>query len=95
MAYQHHASALNKRLVSVTGWAKKEKIKMTWLVVIVVVAIIGAIIGAMSSENGKKGEGAMSGCLGAGGGCAYIIFQIFLALVGLWILIKIGSWLFG
>jgi hypothetical protein len=65
---------------------------MTWLWVILIVAAIGGIIGYLSSG---KGEDAAVGALGAGMGCAYIIFQIFLALLGLFILFKIGSWLFG
>jgi len=33
--------------------------------------------------------------LGAGLGCGYIIFQIFLAILGLTLLLAIGNWLFG
>lgn len=65
---------------------------MTWLWVILIVAAIGGIIGYLSSG---KGEDAAAGAATAGIGCAYIIFQIFLALLGLLILFKIGSWLFG
>jgi hypothetical protein len=65
---------------------------MTWLWVILVVAAIGGIIGFLSSG---KGEDAAAGAATAGIGCAYIIFQIFLALLGFFILFKIGSWLFG
>ena len=65
---------------------------MTWLWVILVVAAIGGIIGYLSS--GKK-EDAAAGAAKAGLGCAYIIFQIFLALLGIFILFKIGSWLFS
>lgn len=65
---------------------------MNWIWVIIAVAIIGGIIGYMRS--GKK-EDAVSGAIGAGMGCGYIILQIFLALLGIWILFKIGSWLFG
>ena len=65
---------------------------MTWLWVIIVVAIIGGIIGFMSS--GKE-EDAVAGAAVAGMGCAYMIFQIFMALVGLFILFKLGSWLFS
>ena len=65
---------------------------MTWLWVIIVVAVIGGIIGYFSS--GTR-EGAVEGAVTAGMGCGYIIFKIFLALVGLYLLIKIGGWLFG
>ncbi|MDO9154644.1 MAG: hypothetical protein Q7U47_13235 [Paludibacter sp.] len=46
---------------------------MTWLWVILIVAAIGGIIGYLSS--GKK-EDAVSGAVGAGIGCGYIILQI-------------------
>lgn len=65
---------------------------MTWLIVIVVAALIGSIIGFLSSG---KSEDAVSGALGAGLGCGYIILQIFLALVGLAFLLMVGNWLFG
>mgnify|MGYP007022191386 CR=1 FL=1 len=65
---------------------------MNWIWVIIAVAIIGGVIGYMRS--GKK-EDAVSGAIGAGVGCGYIILQIFLALLGIWILFRIGSWLFG
>ena len=65
---------------------------MTWLWVILIVAAIGGIIGFLSTG---KGEDAAAGAASAGIGCAYLIFQIFLALLGLFILIKIGGWLFG
>jgi len=65
---------------------------MTWLWVILVVAAIGGIIGYLGS--GKK-EDAVAGAVGAGMGCGYIILQIFLALLGLYVLFLIGSWLFG
>jgi len=65
---------------------------MTWLWVILIVAAIGGIIGFLSS--GKK-EDAVSGAVGAGVGCGYLILQIFLGLAGLYLLILLGSWLFG
>lgn len=65
---------------------------MTWLWVILVVAFIGGIIGF--STPGKT-EDAIQGAATAGIGCATIIFRIFLALLGLFLLLKIGSWLFG
>lgn len=65
---------------------------MTWLWVIIVVAIIGGIIGYFNS--GTK-EGAVEGATTAGFGCGYVILQIFLALLGFYILFLLGSWLFG
>ena len=65
---------------------------MTWIWVILVVAVIGALIGYFNS--GTK-EGAAEGAVTAGVGCGYIIFQIFIALVGLYVLFLLGSWLFG
>jgi hypothetical protein len=65
---------------------------MTWLWVILIVAAIGGIIGWLTS--GTK-EGAAEGAATAGIGCGYIIFQIFLAVVGLYVLFLLGSWLFG
>ena len=66
---------------------------MNWLVVIIVVAVIGAIIGYFNS-GGDKEDAFGAGCA-SGLGCRYIIFQIALAILGLWILFAIGGWLFG
>jgi hypothetical protein len=68
---------------------------MTWLWVIIVVAIIGGVWGLLSSKDDEKGEGCISGFFGAGMGCGYIILQIFLSLLSLYILFKIGCWLFS
>lgn len=65
---------------------------MTWLIVIVVVAALGGLI---SYLNTGKSEDAVSGAVGAGLGCGYVILQIFLALVGLAFLLMLGNWLFG
>ena len=65
---------------------------MTWLWVILIVAAIGGIIGYFSSG---KGEDAVAGAATAGFGCAYIIFQIFISILGIFLLFKLGSWLFG
>ncbi len=65
---------------------------MTWLWIILVVAAIGGIIGYLSSG---KTEDAVAGAVGAGMGCGYIILQIFLALLGIYVLFLLGSWLFG
>ncbi|MFV0539335.1 MAG: hypothetical protein ACK5M3_18505 [Dysgonomonas sp.] len=66
---------------------------MNWLIIIIVVAVIGAIIGFVKS-GGNTEEAMTAGCL-SGTGCGYIILQIALALLGLFILFAIGSWLFG
>lgn len=63
-----------------------------WLKVIIIVAIIGGIIGFLSS--GKK-EDAAAGAIGAGFGCGYLMLQLFLSLLGLWVMIKLAMWLFG
>ena len=68
---------------------------MNWLIVIVIVAIIGGIIGFFASNDGERGEGAAAGCLTSGIGCGYIIVYIGLGLLGLYLLFKLGSWLFG
>jgi len=67
---------------------------MTWLWVILIVAAIGGLIGYFSSDR-DRGENAVQGALAGGMGCGYIILQIFLAILGFWILFKVGSWLFG
>lgn len=69
---------------------------MTWLWVILIVAAISGIIGYISTEDKRdRGETGLGCALTGGMGCGYIIFQIFLFLVGLFILFKIGSWLFS
>lgn len=65
---------------------------MTWLIVIIVVALIGGVIGYFCSGDG---EGFLTGLVGAGAGCGYLIFQIFIGLLSLYLLIKLGVWLFG
>ncbi|WP_200974457.1 hypothetical protein [Echinicola sp. 20G] len=67
---------------------------MNWLWVILAMAAIGGIIGFLSS-NENRGESAAQGAVMGSVGCGYIIFQIMFALIGLWLLITIGSWLFG
>ncbi len=66
-----------------------------WWVVILVVAIIGGIIGLLTSEEGERGAGFLTGLFGAGAGCGYIILQIFLFFLSIGILFAIGSFLFG
>jgi len=65
---------------------------MTWLWVILSVALIGGIISFLVSGSLRS---AVAGATGAGMGCAYLIFKIFLALLALFILFKIGEWLFS
>lgn len=68
---------------------------MTWFWVIVGAVIVGGIFGFLTSTNEKRREGAVSGALASGVGCASIIFQIAMAFFGLFILFKLGSWLFS
>jgi hypothetical protein len=65
---------------------------MTWLWVILIVAAIGGIISYFSSG---KAEDGVAGAVASGIGCGYLILQIFLAFVGLFIFFKIAEWLFG
>lgn len=65
---------------------------MTWLWIILIVAAIGGIISYLLT--GKK-EDAATGAATAGIGCAYLIFQIFMVVFGIFILFKIAGWLFG
>jgi hypothetical protein len=66
--------------------------KYMWLKVIIIVALIGGVIGFLSS--GKK-EDAAAGAVGAGLGCGYLMLQIFLGALGLWVMLKLASWLFS
>lgn len=68
---------------------------MTWLYVIIIVAVIGGVIGWLSSKDGEKGEGFMTGFFGAGTGCGFVVLQIGLGLLSLYLLVKLGMWLFG
>jgi len=69
---------------------------MRWLWVILIVAVIGGIIGFLGSDRDEdRGANALGGALAGGLGCGYIILQIFLVILGFFILFKIGCWLFG
>ena len=68
---------------------------MNWLIIIIVVAIIVGIISALNSNDGEKGEGFLSGALAGGMGCGYVIFHIFLGVIGLILLFKLFGFLFG
>jgi len=65
---------------------------MTWVWVILIVAAIGGIFSYLSTG---KAEDGVAGAATSGIGCAIIIFQIFMALVGILIFLKIASWLFS
>ena len=62
-----------------------------WLTILIIVILIGAIIGSFSSREGERGSGAVGGAIAGGMGCGYILFQIFLAGLGILGVI----WLFG
>ena len=68
---------------------------MNWLIVIIIVSVIGGIIGFFVSNDGERKEGAAAGCLTGGIGCGYIVVYIGLGLLSLYLLFKLGSWLFG
>lgn len=65
--------------------------KMNWLWIILIVGIIVAVIAYINT--GDKGEAAGAG-LSAALGCGGVIFQILLWGLGLFLLIKLFSWLF-
>lgn len=64
---------------------------MNWIIAIMICALIGCIIGY--TNTGKK-EDAIGGAITGGLGCGYVIFQIALFLIGIFILFKVGGWLF-
>ena len=64
---------------------------MTWLWILLIAIVVGGIIGYMTS--GSK-EGAKRGAASFGIGCGYILMHIFFAFIGLYILFKLGEWLF-
>ena len=65
---------------------------MTWIWILIIVIVAGAIIGYFST--GTK-EGAAEGAATAGFGCGFLLLEIFFTLVGLWIVISLGMWLFS
>jgi hypothetical protein len=65
---------------------------MNWLWIILAVAAIGGILSYISSGKLKD---ALAGGATFGIGCAFVIIQIFLALAGIIIFLKIAVWLFG
>jgi len=66
-----------------------------WIVILIVAVIIGALVGFANSNDGERGDGALGGAIAGGMGCAYILFQIFLAGVGIFIIIWLFRTLFG
>ncbi|MBR1527360.1 MAG: hypothetical protein IJ640_12010 [Prevotella sp.] len=66
-----------------------------WLTILIIAIIIGAVIGFLGSEDGERKSGAVGGALAGGMGCGYILFQIFLAGIGILLLIWIFGALFG
>lgn len=62
-----------------------------WLTLLFIAIIIGAVLGFINSEDGDKGAGALGGALTGGMGCGYVLFQLFIAGLGILIVI----WLFG
>ncbi len=66
-----------------------------WIWVVVTVAVIGGILGFVFSDKNDKGEGAAQGA--TAGGCMALscIMQIALTLFSVWLLFKLGQWLFG
>lgn len=66
-----------------------------WIWIVIIAVTIGAIWGALSSNDGERGEGAFSGALMGGMGCAYILFQIFIFGVVIIFVLWLFSKLFG
>ena len=65
---------------------------MNWLWIVLAVGIVGFIIAKIS---GSDNEDAAATGLGAAFGCGSVIFQIFLTVVSLALIISLFSWLFG
>ena len=65
---------------------------MTWIWI-----IIGFVVGVfiINLFRGDSLEESAQTALVAGTGCAAILFQIFLAVAAIWILIWLGNWLFS
>ena len=58
-----------------------------WLTLLFIAIIIGAVLGFINSEDGDKGAGALGGALTGGMGCGYVLFQLFIAGLGILIVI--------
>lgn len=69
---------------------------MNWLWIILVVAGITAVLAYFGEQDkGEKGKAAVSGAIAGGMGCGYLILQVLIGLLGIWLLFKLGGWLFG
>lgn len=66
-----------------------------WIWILIAAVIIGGIIGYISSNDKNKGENAIGGALVGGIGCGYVLFNIFLIGVGIFVVIWLFSALFG
>jgi ABC-type Mn2+/Zn2+ transport system permease subunit len=69
---------------------------MNWLIVIIIVAVISGIIGYFKSPKKEDAaKNALSSAVSGGVGCGFIILQIFLWGLGIFILIYLFLWLFS
>jgi hypothetical protein len=69
---------------------------MNWLWIILVVAAIAGIIAYIGEKDkNEKGQAALGGAIAGGMGCGYLIMQVLIGLAAIWLLFKIGGWLFG
>lgn len=66
-----------------------------WFTILIIAVIIGGAIGFLTSKDGERGDGAIGGALAGGMGCGYILFQIFIAGIVLFIIISLFGLLFG
>lgn len=66
-----------------------------WFTILIIVIVIGAIIGAVCSDDGEKGAGAISGAVTAGIGCGAVMFRILLFVFGIFLIFKLFAFLFG
>ena len=65
---------------------------MIWIIVFLVIALAGGLVGFLfTNEN----EDAVFDALGTAIRWGYVIFQVSLVLIGLAVLIFVGSWLIG
>lgn len=69
---------------------------MNWFWIIIIVAGIAGVIAYIGEQDKKeKGQAALGGAIAGGVGCGYLILQVLFGLAALWLLIKLGGWLFG
>lgn len=67
---------------------------MNWLFVIIAAAAVCGILGYFLSDGNDRTGDAASGCMAGGMGCAYVIFNLFIFVLGIVILFKLAAWLF-